>query len=203
MKKLTPKQQRFVEEYLIDLNATQAAKRAGYSARTSNEQGARLLAHVSVAAAIAAAQAKRSARTEITQDAVLRELALLAFADMGDYIRIEEDGSAIFDWSALPEGGTKVISEITQDVSQERLGLDQDGKPQFTNVRKTKFKLYDKRAALVDIGKHFGMFKERVELSGKDGGPIEVDDARERLSSRILGVASALAASSADSETKH
>lgn len=68
---LTPKQQRFVEEYLVDLNATQAATRAGYSARTANEQGARLLAHVSVASAIEEAKAKRSERTEITQDYVV------------------------------------------------------------------------------------------------------------------------------------
>jgi phage terminase small subunit len=65
---MTPRQQRFVEEYLVDLNATQAAIRAGYSARTANEQGARLLANASVAAAIQAAQQARSDRMQITHD---------------------------------------------------------------------------------------------------------------------------------------
>ncbi len=72
--KLTPKQARFVEEYLIDLNATQAAIRAGYSAKTANEQGAQLLAKLSIRQAVAEAQAVRSKRTEITQDEVIQGL---------------------------------------------------------------------------------------------------------------------------------
>ena len=72
--KLTPKQQRFVEEYQVDLNATQAAKRAGYSVKTANEQGARLLANVSVAGAIQAAQIEVSKRTEVTVDDVVTGL---------------------------------------------------------------------------------------------------------------------------------
>lgn len=75
---MTPKQQRFVEEYLIDLNATQAAIRAGYSARTANEQGARLLANVSIREAITEAQAKRSERTAITADYVLEGIQEVA-----------------------------------------------------------------------------------------------------------------------------
>ncbi len=71
MNKLTPKQQRFVSEYLIDLNATQAAIRAGYAKSGASVEGTRLLANAKVAAAVAAAQAKRSERTEITQDYVL------------------------------------------------------------------------------------------------------------------------------------
>jgi hypothetical protein len=71
---MTPRQQRFLDEYLVDLNATQAAIRAGYSARTANEQGARLLANASVATAIRYAQHARSERVQITQDDVLRGL---------------------------------------------------------------------------------------------------------------------------------
>lgn len=71
---LRGKQARFVEEYLVDLNATQAATRAGYSARTANEQGARLLANVSVQAAVQAGRAALSARTEITQDRVMADI---------------------------------------------------------------------------------------------------------------------------------
>jgi len=69
---LKPKRKRFVSEYLIDLNATQAAIRAGYSEKTANEQGARLLANVSVQAAIGEAMKEREKRTEISQDYVLR-----------------------------------------------------------------------------------------------------------------------------------
>ncbi len=84
---LTPKQAAFVREYLVDLNATQAAIRAGYSERTANEQGARLLANVSVAAAIEAAIAARSERTEITQDMVLERWWAIATADANDVIQ--------------------------------------------------------------------------------------------------------------------
>jgi phage terminase small subunit len=73
-RKMTPRQQRFVDEFLVDLNATQAAIRAGYSARTANEQGARLLANASIAAAVQLAQQARSDRLQITQDDVLRGL---------------------------------------------------------------------------------------------------------------------------------
>ncbi len=71
---LTPKQARFVEEYLVDLNATQAAIRAGYSKKTANEQGAQLLAKLSIREAVAGAQEARSERTGITQDEVIRGL---------------------------------------------------------------------------------------------------------------------------------
>ncbi len=74
MSDLTPKQARFVEEYLLDLNATQAATRAGYSKKTANEQGAQLLAKLSIRQAVAEAQAARSKRTEITQDEVIQGL---------------------------------------------------------------------------------------------------------------------------------
>jgi phage terminase small subunit len=71
---MTPRQERFIEEYLVDMNATRAASRAGYSARTANEQGARLLANGSVASAIQAAQQARGGRVQITHDDVLRGL---------------------------------------------------------------------------------------------------------------------------------
>src|SRR5690606_14509916 len=79
---LTAKQRRFVEEYLIDLNATQAAIRAGYSSRTAGQIGDENLKKPQIAAAVQAAQAERSARTQITQDRVLTELARIAFFDI-------------------------------------------------------------------------------------------------------------------------
>jgi hypothetical protein len=83
---LTPKQQRFVEEYLVDLNATQAAIRAGYSERNADKIGPELLGKTRVAAAIAAAQQARSDRTGITQDDVLRDWVMLANADPNELI---------------------------------------------------------------------------------------------------------------------
>lgn len=79
---LTDRQARFCEEYLIDLNATQAAIRTGYSEKTANEQGARLLANVSVQGKIAELKAERAKRTEMTQDSVIQELAAVARAEV-------------------------------------------------------------------------------------------------------------------------
>src|SRR2546428_632551 len=79
----SPRQARFVEEYLKDLNGTQAAIRAGYSAKTANEQAAQNLAKLSIQQAVAAAMAARSARTRVSQDRVLNELARMAFIGVG------------------------------------------------------------------------------------------------------------------------
>ena len=84
---LTSRQQRFVEEYLLDLNATQAAIRAGYSASVANREGTRLLSNAVIAEAVTAAQAERSARTAITQDLVLRRWWEISQADPNDLIQ--------------------------------------------------------------------------------------------------------------------
>ncbi len=79
---LTDRQARFCEEYLIDLNATQAAIRAGYSEKTANEQGAQLLAKLSIQEKITELKAERAKRTEMTQDSVIQELAAVARAEI-------------------------------------------------------------------------------------------------------------------------
>lgn len=83
---LNPKQQRFVDEYLIDLNATQAAIRAGYSQKTAGQQGERLLKHVEIQAALSERMKARQERTEITQDMVLQRWWQIATADANELI---------------------------------------------------------------------------------------------------------------------
>lgn len=167
MSKLNEKQKQFVREYLVDLNATQAAIRAGYSEKTAGEIGHENLKKPQIAKAISEAQVKRAIRTEITADRVLEELAKIGFSNMQDYIRTTDDGDAFVDLSNLTREQAAAISEITVEDFTDGRGKD------ARDVRKVKFKLSDKRAALVDIGKHLGMFIERRELTGKDGGPIE------------------------------
>lgn len=165
--KLTPQQERFVEEYLIDLNATQAALRAEYSAKTADRQGHRLLKNAEIQRRIAEAQKKRSQRTEITQDAVLKELAKIGFANIGDMMRVTPDGDPFLDLSDLTPEQTAALSEVTVEDYMEGRGEN------AREVRRVKVKLWDKRAALVDMGKHLGMFKNLHEHTGKNGGPIE------------------------------
>lgn len=157
---LNVKQQRFVDEYLIDLNATQAALRAGYSPLTSYAQGARLLKHAEVAKAIAERQGKLIEKTGITQERVLNELALIGFSNMQDYMRVGYDGDPTLDWSNLTREQAAALSEVTVDEYKDGRGED------ARDVKRVKFKLSDKQNALVNIGKHLGMFKDQVHHSG-------------------------------------
>lgn len=149
---LEPRQKRFVEEYLVDLNATQAAIRAGYNKTTARAIGCENLTKPNIASAIQLAMAERAKRTEITQDQVLRELAKIGFANILDYVRITADGAPFVDMSAIDRDKGAAIQEVNVEEVKERDGDD------TVNVRKVKFKLHDKKGALVDIGKHLGMF---------------------------------------------
>ena len=163
MPDLTAKQARFVEEYMIDLNATQAAIRAGYSEKGAEVQGHRLLRNAKVAAAVADAKASRSERTEITADMVLRELALLGFANMQDYVRVTSSGEPYVDLSDMTREQAAAISETLVEDYVEGRGED------ARQVRKVRIKFHDKKGALVEIGRHLGMFekdKASVEIKG-------------------------------------
>jgi len=164
--KLTPKQKKFVSEYLVDLNATQAAIRAGYSKQNADKIGPELLGKTRVAEAIQRAQERRSHRTEITADRVLQELAYLGFANMLDYVTIQPDGSAVVDLSKLTREQAAAIQEVIVDEYTD--GRGEDARP----VKRVKVKLADKRANLELIGKHLGMFVEKREITGKDGKPL-------------------------------
>lgn len=154
MANLTPKQQRFVEEYLIDLNATQAAIRAGYSPRTANEQGAQNLAKLSVAEAIAEAQAEREERTKIDADYVLKRLVEI---DQMDVLDIMDDQMKIRPVNEWPKVWRQYV------VNLENLELS-DGEGCFK-----KIKWPDKVKNLELLGRHVsvGAFKDKVEHSGK------------------------------------
>lgn len=154
---LNDKQQRFVDEYGVDANATQAAIRAGYSEASAEVQGCRLLRNAKVGAEIAKRAAKRAEKLEITAERVLAELALIGFSNMEDYISLTSDGEPFVDLSALDRNKAAAISEVTVEDFKDGRG---EG---ARDVRRIKFKLADKRAALVDLGRHLKLFTDRVE----------------------------------------
>ena len=170
MADLTAKQQRFVEEYLVDLNATQAAIRAGYSQKTARDIGCENLTKPNIASAITEKMKALSERTEITVDDVVKELALLGFANMLDYVRISEEGEPFIDLSDLTREQAAAISETMVEDYYEGRG---EGARQ---VRKVRLKFHDKKGALTKLGEHLGMFTQKVEHSGPGGGPIPTDD---------------------------
>lgn len=151
--KLTLKQERFVAEYLVDLNATAAAKRAGYNEKTAYSMGQRLLKNVEVQKRVQEANIARQERTEITQDMVLRETAKLAFFDVRKMFG--KDGKPLD------------ISELDDDTAAALVGLDvQDvyegngDQKQFAGYIK-KYKMADKLKALELLGKHTGAFEKQ------------------------------------------
>jgi len=166
---ITQKQARFVAEYLIDLNATQAAVRAGYSPKTAQEQSARLLSNVMVQSALQEAMHRREVRTEITQDMVLRELAKIGFSDIRKAVRWGDSMAVLNDLSGemvIAHGLAMLASDEIDDETAAAISEVSESKQGL------KVKFHDKRAALVDIGKHLGMFTDKVEMTGKNGGPM-------------------------------
>lgn len=162
---MTPKQQAFVDEYLIDLNATQAATRAGYSARTANEQGARLLANASVSAAIAAAKRVRSEKTAVDAAWLLSRLADEATADVADLYDETGNVRAVKDWPLIWRTG--LVAGIEVESIGEGAG------------RLTKIKLSDRVKRLELIGKHIDVqaFKDKIEHTGAIALVVNSEDA--------------------------
>ena len=165
--KLTPKQMRFVDEYLVDFNATQAAIRAGYSEKTANTIGAQNLAKLSIQAEISRRQKDLQRRTEVTQERVVKELARIAFANMADYLHVETQ-------TRTKDDGTEVVYQIV--VLSETEDLSTDQRAALANVKQSvngvEIKLHDKIKALELLGRHIGMFNDKLSLSGTDGGPL-------------------------------
>lgn len=164
--RLPPRQARFVAEYLIDDNATQAAIRAGYSAKTAAEQGCRLLRNVQVAAAIQGRRQEVATKLGVRAEQVIEELARVGFADMADYLKIDDGGRVELDLANMPEGASRAIQELTQEERWE--GKDEDRHL----VRTTKFKLHPKIPALDLLGKSLALWITRQEHTGKDGAPL-------------------------------
>jgi phage terminase small subunit len=158
MKKLEPRKRLFIQEFLKDLNASQAAKRAGYSKKTAYSQGQRLLKNVEIKKAIDAAMRKREEKTEITAARVLQEIAILAFSDLKDYIEINDDTGAVrakgFD--QMPPNASRALESITENRTVRE---DAKGEDSIINEKVT-FKLHSKTAALEALCKHLGLFEK-------------------------------------------
>ena len=150
---MTPKQARFVSEYLIDLNATAAAKRAGYSEKTAEKIGHQLLEKTRVAAAIVAAMNKREVRTEITADRVIKELADIAFLRSDEVFTIDGGHVTVKNTAEMSDAARRALISASQTVTAAG-GM-------------ITVKLCDKIKALELLGKHLGMFTDKIKLEGE------------------------------------
>lgn len=186
-KKLTPKQERFCQEYLIDLNATQAAIRAGYSEKTAYSIGQELLKKPEIMAEIDAALAKHSNKLEISAERVLAEIARMAFYDPSDLIEvirdalpaeIDADDIEINDDGKVIAGlrSPHDIKFLPADVRRAIVGWGYDRNQNFT------IKLADKSKALDQLARHLSLYNDKVEVSG-------LDALAERLERAVKGKA--------------
>ena len=163
---MTEKQKIFADEYLIDLNATRAYKVAYPNVKkdeTAAQAGSRMLRNVKVEAYIKKRMQDRQKRTEITQDMVLQELAAIAFANATDFAKIING---------------RVILTNTADLSKEQAKA-------IAGIKRGKngieLKLNDKEKALELLGRHLGMFKDRLEVSGMEAEKAKLDDILQQM----------------------
>jgi len=161
---LTEQKEIFCHEYLIDLNGKRAAMRAGCTDRSSQVTASRWLNEVAVSQRIDELMGDRSARTLVTADMLLRELAMLSLSDMTFYT-INEEG-----YVELAEGAPDMAMRCIKKI-RRRVRFDPEG----NKTIETEFELWDKIGAIRMAGKHIGMFTERHEITGPDGGPIKTE----------------------------
>ena len=150
---MTDRQIRFCEEYLKDCNQTQAAIRAGYSAKTANEQASRLLANVNIKNYLQELRQEQQKRTLVTADRVIDELAKLAFSDMK---RIFTTDNKLLEVTQIDDRDSAAIAYIEIEQNTE---IDDSGEP-FTAGATKKVKLWDKLKALDSLAKHFGLYEK-------------------------------------------
>jgi len=158
---LSDKQTEFVKQYLIDLNATQAAIRAGYSEKTARQIAQQNLSKLYIQDAIAKYREHIASETDVTPERIIAEYAKLAFIDPRKFY--DDDGELIA-VNRLPADVAAALSAFEVNEVYDRTGCH------VATNRKIKFS--DKKAALDSLARTFGMFVDKTQLSGKDGAPL-------------------------------
>ncbi len=168
----TERQLAFIREFLVDGNAAEAARRAGYSAENANGIAYHLRNDPKIAERIAAGQARRREKKQITADRVLEELGRMAFSTMSDYVEWGPGGITLRDHALLDEDQKAAVADV------EPKG----------NGKVARLKLYDKLAALNALARHLGMTGGRTALGPRHENR-ERRDANAILRERLLKIA--------------
>jgi phage terminase small subunit len=189
-----PRHEKFAQALAEGKNQLEAYAIAGYSPHTGN--ASKLASDKSIVERVAELQQRIANITQkatakafeiavekyaVTKERVIGELARIGFANMLDYIVIGEDGLPYLDFSAVDRDKGSAIQEVTVEMVPVTETLP-DGEKKVVQVRKARFKLADKRAALVDLGKQLGLFKDHVEHSYQ---PSTAEEAWQRVFAQI------------------
>jgi len=167
--KLNEKQKRFAAEYLIDLNASAAARRAGYSKKTAGAQAHKLLKNAEIQGEIQRNMQKRAARTEVTQERVVNELARIGFSDLREVADWDESGQQWKSSDELTDDAAASIKDIKFTTERRR---DRNG--DTIDTVNAHMAMHDKRGALELLGRHLGIFKDNVNISTDEPLTIRV-----------------------------
>jgi len=175
---LTWRRKAFVREYLKDFNGTRAAIRAGYSAKTAGQIANLLMKEDTIAAAIAQGAEQLEERINITKDKVLSEMTALATSSLDHYIIDDETGQVKLAPGA-PENAMSAVQSVKRKVTVRTVGKGEEA--ETIRTYEVEVKLWDKPTPLKLIGRHVALFPDRIEHTGKDGGPIETVGRIERV----------------------
>ena len=160
---ITDKMRQFVDEYLIDMNGTQAAIRAGYSEATAQEQSSQLLDRPDIRELVEQRQKDRIDRTQISQDLTVNELKAIALSDIADFVIVKEGG--VIEqrpFNELKKEQTRCVKKIKQTV---RTAQSSDGAV-IHQTAVLELELYDKVKSLELLGRHLGIFNDKLTLDG-------------------------------------
>lgn len=188
-----PQREQFVREYIKDFNATKAAERAGYSKKTARNQGSRLLTDDEISKRVSEALKKRLERVEVDADYVLKELIECWEADIADLFT---DNGTLKKLSEIPRAWRRMLGGMSIKKISAGYGDDEDVLGEIINLAHV-----DKSKYLKMLGDHTNIkaFDKSIELTGKDGGPIELTDT-QRAAKLASIMAQAVARGSEPSE---
>lgn len=156
-------EERFAQEYVIDLNGTRSAISAGYSRNGADVRAVELLGRSRVRKRIAELESKRASKLQVTAEKVIEEISRLAFSNMQDYTQVNEYGKPVLDFSTLTRDQFAAVQEIREDTT----GGSGDGERKV--VVRTTLKLSDKTKNLELLGRHLGMFQDNLKVTGLEG----------------------------------
>lgn len=175
MANMTERQKRFCNEYLVDLNVTQAAIRAGYTPKYANKKAYELLDKPEIKEYLDKKMKDREQRTEITQDRVVNELAAIAFSNASDFFKVIDKPIIAGGVPVLDDEGNPRTYKDVEFVNTDK--LSEANKKVISSIKQgsngLEIKLNDKLKALELLGKHLGMFRDKIELSGDINNPFE------------------------------
>ena len=175
---LTSKQQLFLNEYLVDMNATQAAIRAGYSERSARVISCKLLTNTDISAAIK----QKIAEKAMKADEVLEKLTEIARGDMGNFMDTSSMSFQLDLNKAKELGLTSLIRKVKQRTVTH---VEKGGEEEETNT--IEIELLDQLKALELLGKYHKLFVERTEVTGEDGKPLVDEEKLAKVLEKIYG----------------